>query len=189
MDFRAVERLKLSRKVSVCMCVRVCACVHTHAHTTPHSLHCNTVRRQLSKESLPGSVNLPYCGSSCPTPIYQVSALQGIHAGLAFSLHVVAFEKGCPTHPLTKPQGARSTALPPLGCRRDPTCTLQAGEAVWLQPTCRPLFSLLQMGCLFVTIISRVTKNYLQSKNKKRKFKKSSKLLLPWTREHFLAWL
>ena len=27
MDFRAVERLKLSRKVSVCMCVRVCACV------------------------------------------------------------------------------------------------------------------------------------------------------------------
>ena len=100
-----------------CMCVRVCACVHTHAHTTPHSLHCNTVRRQLSKESLPGSVNLPYCGSSCPTPIYQVSALQGIHAGLAFSLHVVAFEKGCPTHlsPNPREPGAQPCLLWDVG--------------------------------------------------------------------------
>lgn len=95
-------------------------------------------------------------------------------------------EKGCPTHPPTKPQGGQSTPLPLLGCGRDPSCTLPPGGAAWFQPTCRPLFPPLQRGCLFATknyLLQRgclsVTKNYLQSK---KKLKKSSQYLLPWIR-------
>ena len=149
--------------------MHVCACAHTHAHTTPHSLHCNTVRRQLSKESLPGSVNLPYCGSSCPTPIYQVSALQGISVR-----HLHSHSTLLPSRkdvPHTLPPNPREVGAQPCllwDVEGTPRVLFRPGGSLAPAP-CRPLFSLLQMGCLFVAIISRVTKNYIQSKKKKKK--------------------
>lgn len=120
------------------------------------SLRCNTVRKQLSKESLPESVNLSFCGSSCPPISYwplKVS-VQPSHSPST----LLPSEKGCPTHPPTKPQGGQSTPLPLLGCGRDPSCTLPPGGAAWFQPTCRPLFPPLQRDCLSPKIISRVKK-------------------------------
>lgn len=134
----------------VCVCAR--ACVHTHAHSTPHSLHYILSGGHFPKKAFQEALT-SHIVAQLPPPSsircwpFKVS-VQHLHS---HSMLLPA-EKGCPTHPPTKPQGG--TALPPFGCRRDPSCTLQASEAVWRQPTCRSLFSLLQMGSLFVTIIS-----------------------------------
>ena len=151
--------------------VYVCACVCVRVRTRMHIplLTVSTVilsGGSFPKKAFQEALSCHSVAPAAPTPISQVLALQHLHSHST----LLPSKKGCPTHPPTKPQGGRSTALPPLGCRRDPSCTLQAGEAVRLQPTCRPLFSLLQMGCLSPLspespkIISRVTKIYIQSK-------------------------
>ena len=153
----------------VCVCVCVCARAHVRTHAcTYHSSQSPlyTVGRPLSKESLLGSVNLSYCGSSCPHPhLLGVGPSRYLCSTRILTPCCCQLKKDAPH---TLPPSPREAGAQPC-LLLDVEGTPHIPFRLVRQSGASPPADLCFLFCRWVVCLSPlspVTKNYLQSKKK-----------------------